>query len=317
MLALTILVTLRLLLTLRPRMSLRPHPRAATLWALLATTLIACLLPLSPVLYAVTQRLADGGTLQGPTFWRSSPPGVDLLAMLVPNPNHALFGAPYRAWLEGLPNGLIENVASVPIVALMVILWAVWRRGYRPPLEWAIICAVFAALALGPFVRVGGVNTYIPGPWALLRYVPLVGAARTPARFAVVLMLGLSVLFASALAHTASAHPERRRLVLGVVGLLLLFELVPAPRTLYSAELPEVYRIVASDPRDVRVLNLPFGIRDGESSLGNFSAASQFYQTFHEKRLVGGYLSRISRSEKRRQRRFIVIRSLGVSGSAT
>ena len=40
---------------------------------------------------------------------------------------------------------------------------------------------VFGLLALGPFVHVAGINTYVPGPWALLRYVPLIGLVHTPA----------------------------------------------------------------------------------------------------------------------------------------
>jgi hypothetical protein len=44
----------------------------------------------------------------------------------------------------------------------------------------------------------------------------------------------------------------------------------------------------------VRVLNLPFGVRDGAQSVGNFSARSQFNQTRHGKPLIGGYLSRVS-----------------------
>ena len=49
---------------------------------------------------------------------------------------------------------------------------------------WLWMPAVFAAMALGPFVHVAGINTYIPGPWAVLRYVPVVGLARSPSRFA-------------------------------------------------------------------------------------------------------------------------------------
>ena len=58
------------------------------------------------------------------------------------------------------------------------------------------------------------------------------------------------------------------------------------------------------------MLGLPFGIRDGERSLGDFSAASQFYQTFHEKRIIGGYLSRVTEREVERQRRFPMVRTL-------
>ena len=40
----------------------------------------------------------------------------------------------------------------------------------------------------------------------------------------------------------------------------------------------------------------PTGVRDGTSSVGNFTARTQFFQTFHNKRLIGGYLSRVSRA---------------------
>jgi hypothetical protein len=90
-------------------------------------------------------------------------------------------------------------------------------------------------------------------------------------------------------------YPNRRRLIVTTVGALLLFELLPAPRPIYSAPIPRIYQHVKDAPGDVRLLELPVGVRDGTSSVGNFTARSQFYQTFHEKPLVGGYLSRVSR----------------------
>ena len=70
-----------------------------------------------------------------------------------------------------------------------------------------------------------------------------------------------------------------------------------------SAEISPIYDFIASDPREVRILSLPFGVRDGVSSAGNFGASSQFNQTRHGKALIGGYLSRISarRVEKMRK----------------
>ena len=82
------------------------------------------------------------------------------------------------------------------------------------------------------------------------------------------------------------------------MALLLIAELAPAPRPLYSAEIPSLSRIVASDRRPVGLLELPFGLRDGLSSLGDFTPQSQFFQTFHQKPLYGGYLSRISDARK-------------------
>jgi hypothetical protein len=151
--------------------------------------------------------------------------------------------------------------------------------------------------------------TYIPTPWALLRYLPIIGAARTPTRISILVMLCVSMLLAMAVQHlrSRSRHP---RLLVAAIGALLMFELLPAPRTLHSAEIPEVYRIVAADPRPIRVLSLPFGLRDGISSRGNYSASSQFYQTFHEKRLVGGYISRLPGGSVERYRRNTTLRVL-------
>jgi hypothetical protein len=155
---------------------------------------------------------------------------------------------------------------------------------------------------------VAGVETYIPGPWAILRYVPIIGGARMPTRFVVPAMLAFSVLFAVCLSRLATG--SRRRTVLSVVGALLVFELWPAPRPLHTAVVPGIYRLIREDPRDIRILELPFGIRDGVMSEGDFSASSQFYQTYHEKALIGGYLSRIPVTEVARYRRFPLLSAL-------
>jgi hypothetical protein len=79
---------------------------------------------------------------------------------------------------------------------------------------------------------------------------------------------------------------------------------------LYAAAVPQVFRTIAGDPRDVRVLELPTGIRDGTSSAGNYSASAQFHQTVHGKSLVGGYLSRVSGNRVRASRRVPVMDAL-------
>ena len=58
------------------------------------------------------------------------------------------------------------------------------------------------------------------------------------------------------------------------------------------------------------MLSLPFGLRDGLSSRGNYSSSSQFYQTFHEKRLVGGYISRLPGGSVERYRRNTTLKVL-------
>ena len=289
---LTVLVLARLAVQLRPHVALatetpsRPALRALVIGAL------ACAGPLSPVLYGLGERIIDGRFVSPPTLWRSSPRGVDLLSLLEFNPNHVLARGFDGVGKTG--DALLEYTAALSLIAVVAIAVAIWRAGYRPRTGWLWLTAGFAALSLGPFITIGGLNTHVPGPWALLRYVPVLGAARTPTRFAIVAALGLAILLAGALAALGKRFPERRRLITATVGVLLLFELMPVPRTLYSATTPAFYRTIADDPRPVRVLQLPFGVRDGTFTAGNFSARYLFDQTVHGKRLIGGYLSRIS-----------------------
>jgi hypothetical protein len=248
--------------------------------------------------------------LIGPrVYWRSSAPGVDLLAFIAPNPLHPLFGTVSRGWIATLPNGFVENVASIPWIAITTILAAVLWKQYRAPAVWVVYTSLFALLALGPFVRIAGQTTYIPGPWAVLRYVPVIGAARMPTRFTIIVTLGVAMLLGFALRHLRE-RSARPALVTGLVGALLIFELLPAPRTLHSTRVPSIVTIIREDPRPGRVLHLPFGIRDGLSSRGNFSAQAQFFQTFHEKPLVGGYLSRLPNGEIERFSKVPILRVL-------
>ena len=249
---------------------------------------------LSPVLYAVGERIANGRWDSERIFWRSSPRGIDLVALVLPNPNHPLAPEALRQWLTPRPDAYFENVTSLTFVALITMLVA-WRAGWRIPRLWGGLALVFGALALGPFIHIAGWNTQAPGPWAFLRYAPVIGLARTPSRFSVVMMLAVAVVFATALCWLVQRWPARRRSILVGVWALLVFELFPAPRPLYSAAIPDFYRhVVAPAPADARVLELPFGVRDGTKSAGNFSARTQFFQTAHGKRLIGGYLSRVS-----------------------
>lgn len=291
-LILTVLVTARAVIWWRPHFELSdlgPLPVKPILIAALA-----CIGPLAPVLYGITSRVAEGRFVSPEIFWRSSPRGVDLLSFVTPNPQHPISRWLFEDPLASKPTIFVEYTASLSLVALAIIVLAMCGARYRPRKRWLAITIGFALLALGPFIYVAGFNTHVPGPWALLRYVPVVGLARTPTRFAVVASIGVSVLMAGALASLGARWPERRRMIGALAAMLLIFELWPAPRTLYSAEISPIYDRIAADPRPVRVLVLPLGVRDGTWETGNFRPRTLFNQTRHGKAIIGGYLSRVS-----------------------
>lgn len=298
-LAITLLGAARGWLTFRPQFEVHdPDGAVRVLVGRVGVAVATCIVLLAPLLIGIATRYFDDRLPEAELHWRSSAPGVDALAYLVPNPLHPWFGSTSRSW-AATDTAFPEFVASFSLVAFGVIAAAGTMRAL--PRVWVAFTVVFVILSLGPFIHIATVNTFIPGPWALLRYVPIVGMARAPSRFTVLAVLGLSMLFAFALSAL------RRRfgpVVIGVVGLALVLELVPSPRPLYSADVPDVYRLItASTDEDGRVLELPTGIRDGRSSIGKFNPASQYFQTRHRRPMVGGYVSRVSRWRMRESRR--------------
>ena len=307
-LVLSLLVLARGLMMVRPVLAWRPPPGSAAMWrAGIAAVLVAAVL-LAPTLSAVGRRAADGRLVTAPVMWRSSPPGADLLAFVAPNPTHPLTPRAISEWASRSPGGFAEQVVAVSLVGIAVILLAWTRAWFRPQRFWLGITIGFALLTLGPFVHIAGLNTYVPTPWTLLRYAPLIGEARMPTRFAIVAMLGFCVILACALVALTNQHPRRRRTILALAGIGLAIELLPIPRTLYSASVPRIYDVIAADPRPIRVLELPYGVRDGLSSLGDFNASSQFHQTYHRKSIAGGYLSRVS-AQRKASYRHLAVRS--------
>jgi hypothetical protein len=317
MLVLVLLTTLRL--WLRTPVVIRLRARTPGLRRLVpagaAAVAIAAML-LLPLLVGVASRAAGGRLPDAPTYWRSSPRGLDVLAFVVPNPNlRWLGGWNERAFMPAAGDAFPEFVGSFSIVGLALVAAAAWRR--KLPVAWTAFTLFFTALALGPFVHVAGINTQAVGPWALMRYVPLIGLARSPSRFAVVATLGLCVLVAFALDAYLRGRPTRWRASLVAAGLAL--ELLPLPRVLFSAEVPEAYeRLAADTARAGRVLELPTGIRDGMSSLGNFRASTMYFQTVHGRPLLGGYVSRVSEGPRHTNRSDRVLRVLhALSGGTT
>jgi hypothetical protein len=297
MLLLTLLVVLRALLHVRVALHVDRLPARAG--SLAAAAVLAAALVLAPQLHALGSLASSGGLVGAPVLWRSSAPGADLAAFFLPNPNHPLAPDALRAWLAAQPGRFEENVVSISFVAAAVIV-AAWRfAGAGPRGGWLALTIFFAALTLGPFVSVAGQQTYVPTPWTFLRYVPVIGEARMPQRFGIVVFMGLTVLFARALTELGRKFPARRRAILAAIAAGLTVELLPAPRALVRVDVPDVYRTIARDPRPVRVLDLPFGVRDGLSSLGDFNASSLVHQTVHHKEIIGGYLSRVDEGTKR------------------
>lgn len=224
---------------------------------------------------------------------------ADLTAFIIPNNYHPLWGV----WADGLfravqSPGIATGWANPGYVALLLAVAAVlWQR--QATRLWLMIGGLFGVLALGPFLQVGGVNSYdtalpIPLPYLLLRELPLMNIQRVPSRFIIGVLLAVAVLAGIGVQALWQQFQRRGwriahgRLALVGVGCLLLFEswTVPLPLTpMQPAQISPFYHqlgtIAPPRPDDAAILEVPY-----------LENVSSLYQTYHRHPTIGGVIAR-------------------------
>lgn len=125
---------------------------------------------------------------------------------------------------------------------------------------------------------------------ALLRYVPGTGMARPPARFAVLAVLGMSpTLRRSPCSKCVATTPNA--LAGAFLAVVLAIELLPMPRPLYSATVPDVYQLIATTgDKSGRMLELPTRIREAlplSATFGHHNTARSWPGPSRHDRILG------------------------------
>lgn len=227
---------------------------------------------------------------------------ADLMGFWLPTRLHPLLGH----WAAALPfpNDKGQQIYlgySALILALLGVYAGIngSHAGRRATLFWAAAFVAFTWLSLGPSLRWGGVDTSIPGPFALVSRLPFFSGNRYPSRYSVLVMLALAMLAAQGLAWLL-AHPWLRRrlaptLVAGMAALLFVGEHLSIPLPLTDMRVPPLYAHLAAEPGDFAILELPTGWRNGARVLGRedlIIMRQQWDQTVHGKRRLGGNTSR-------------------------
>jgi hypothetical protein len=275
---------------------------SALLRRLAVLALVAGLLYL-PLLVPIVREMLIGYELTG---WGDAEKlSVDLMGLVTPTALHPWGGdwtGTMRQVLEGTSRFRDINTVFLGRAGLALAVVGVLR--YRRRLAaWITSFVVFVLFSLGPLLQINGRSLFdldglqvnVPLPFILLHYIPIVKANRVPNRFSVVLMLALAVL--AAFGAYWLLKKLRRSQVLAVGGSVLLaglivFEHWSVPLPLTEARIPPVYEQVAAEPGDFAILQLPLGWRNSFGVQGSESTQAQYYQTYHQKRLLSGNISR-------------------------
>ncbi len=274
---------------------------------LVVLALVTIILSL-PILLPVLRETFGGYELAG---WGDAEKlSVDLVGLVTPTALHPLGGD----WTETLQQTR-EGTSRFRDVNTLFLGWAGLALAligaalyWRQLKVWIASFVVFAVLSLGPMLQINGRSTFdldgllvnVPLPFILLHYVPLVKANRVPNRFGVLVMLALAVLAGFGAYWLLRKVAGSRRPAasvfasIGVVLLagLLLFDHWSVPLPLTDARIPPAFEQVAQDEGDFAILQLPMGWRNGFGVQGAESTQTQYYQSYHGKRLLSGNISR-------------------------
>ncbi len=223
---------------------------------------------------------------------------ADLSAFLTPSTLHPWWGAWVATWAERFTASLSERTVFVgySVLALALIALLGYRR--RAAL-WGVAALLFAILALGPWLHIGGTTRFgaigpLPLPYLLLhQLVPLLRVARSVSRFSVVVMLALGVLAALGSAWLlqkaeARSGSQRSKGLPGLITLALIgvigLEYLAVP---YPVSFPETHPFhyqLAREAGAFAVMDIPMDEWDRPANL--------LFQTVHGKPLISGYTSR-------------------------
>ena len=140
-------------------------------------------------------------------------------------------------------------------------------------------------------------NRIIYSPLSFLHFIPFINKIRCPTRFELMLLLFLPIvvfyIWDQKILSKFAKKYQNGFLVL--TFLVLFFEYYPKeyPLLKYN-EIPKVYSALEKKDGDV-LLPIRFGVLSGYHSEGHFQKNDLFYQLKHNKKLVSGYISHISR----------------------
>lgn len=196
-----------------------------------------------------------------------------------------------RVSLSGPESAVYFGIAV--IVLLPFVLFRLIKKRESEYIFWAAIFIIFFILSLGPELHFFAKNTGIVLPLDYFHNFPLLNMTRVPARIVIIALLAISVLIARLLSDIESK--KKRYLTVGILSLLYLAEIFSLPVYTQKLEIPKAYEFLKeqSDVKkiDESIIEFPLFFTDRIDLLGKKETIFTYYQTYHEHKMVNGYLS--------------------------
>ena len=239
-------------------------------------------------------------------LWQHEMFSASLENLIMPSPKHTSQPLSDYAIMYGIHdlagNPNVPGVRSIEQVVYLgyatIILSTIALINFRKQYAWfwASIGGLFLLFSLGPELRIFNNLTGIILPERIFyEVIPGWDAIRAPARFIVIANISLAILSSYTIFNLMGKKllsSKIKYIIVFVIIAALLFDYSHLPFDTNEIIIPEIYDEIKSDNSNFSILDLPLG-GHGENSLLS-SPAFMFYQTIHEKPIIGGYESRPS-----------------------
>lgn len=260
--------------------------------------------------FAVASEYLPKALLSEVKYW-----SADVLSWVIPVNFSAYFGDIGKYFREYFFLNGIENQLYLGFGVLFIFLISFFikkNQSERGIIFWQLLVIFFAVLSLGPLLKIAGQTEFILNdvkftialPYMMFYKIPYLDVARVPSRFSVLLMLCLGIVFSwvvkkmvVAINNSVNFSWETRKLLLIFLfiglGSVLWLEYSCWPMSMQELYVPKIYGEIKKDRAEFTIMELPLWWASGHRSAGKQKTIIQYWQIYHEKRILNGSVSRV------------------------
>ncbi|MFN6944929.1 MAG: hypothetical protein ACK4ND_08255 [Cytophagaceae bacterium] len=232
--------------------------------------------------------------------------GCDLLSLVIPVNSYFFSQFIGSGYIEHIHHNSFEYVTYLGVTLIVLAIGSLF---IKKPLQvssevnaFGVVAVILVILTMPQFKVNGVLLNY--NPFSIVHFTPFIKNFRCPARYIMPVYLLLSIF---AFYHLEKVSNVQIHILVAVLFLLEFF-----PMQVKMTKL-DVYPSVYSSLKKLEgrtLLSVPFGVRDGMDQQGIFHTPDHYYQTIHQKKIIGGYISRVDPEVKKLYSEDKVMRNL-------
>jgi len=217
------------------------------------------------------------------------PPPTQSLTKIIDYPFETSFGITGGGW------------TFLGYTAIFLAVIAVLRIDNKEKLVWIISGGFLALISLGPFLKIYGIETEIHLPYYYLYDLPYLDVFRAIGRAAIFTTFCVAILAAYGINEIFKINSisNRKKLsIVAVIGVLVIIESITIPFPTFELPDSQIYHEIASDPREIVVLQAPIGLGDSPIYSTHLRNDYHYAQTIFDKQIYSGRQARVPEETK-------------------